>query len=277
MMELTGSARRVAWRLGRKLYRAARGEGTNRIDINGEAYVQRQVIAAAVPDDNLTVFDVGASLGEWTQSLLGQIKPSGSAAADIWAFEPTPESFERIRVRFADIENVRCVCLALSNAPGCDRLMMASPTGGTNTLSFDNVLTSQAHAVTEVRKSTVAEFCEQNGINHIHLLKCDTEGHDLRVIEGAKPLLAAERIDVFQFEYNHRWIYERAFLKDVFDIMGDLPYTVAAMQSSRIDLLRAWHPELDRFFEANYLLVHERALGWFNVLDGRFDISNTYA
>lgn len=276
-MELSGRTRRAVWRLGRKLYCAARGEGANRMDINGEAYVQRQVLAAKAPGDTLTVFDVGANLGEWTQSLLDQTKPSGSATLDIWAFEPTPESFERIRVRFADAVSVQCIPLALSNAPGRDRLVMASATGGTNTLSFDDSLARQAHAVSEVQKSTVAEFCKQNEIEDIHLLKCDTEGHDLRVIEGAKPLLAAERIDVFQFEYNHRWIYERAFLKDVFDIVADLPYTVAAMRSSRIELLRAWHPELDRFFEANYLLVHERALGWFDVLDGRFDVSNTYA
>jgi len=185
--------------------------------------------------------------------------------------------FERVRVRFADTASVRCIPFAFSNVPGRDRLAIASATGGTNSLSFDESLARQAHTVSEVQKSTVAEFCKQNEIEHIHLLKCDTEGHDLRVIEGAKPLLAAERIDVFQFEYNHRWIYERAFLKDVFDIVADMPYTIAAMRSSRIELLHVWHPELDRFFEASYLIVHERALGWFNVQDGRFDVSNTYA
>jgi len=43
-MELNGRARRAAWRLGRKLYCAARGEGANEIAINGEAYVQGRVV-----------------------------------------------------------------------------------------------------------------------------------------------------------------------------------------------------------------------------------------
>lgn len=276
-MQLDGLARRVVWRLGRKLYCAARGEGANRIDVNGEAYVQRRVLAATGPGERLTVFDVGANLGEWTQSLIGQFQPDQAAAVNIWAFEPSPESFERLQTRFLANPNVRCLRLALSSSPGRDRLMMASPTGGTNTLTFDDALERRAHAIAEIEKTTAAQFCESNGIGHVHLLKSDTEGHDRSVIEGAKPLLAAGRIDVLQFEYNHRWIYARAFLKDVFDIVADLPYTVAALRPSRIDLLRAWHPELDRFFETNYALVHERALGWFDLLDGHFDTANTYA
>ena len=71
-MELNGQLRRIVWRLGRKLYCTARGEGANQMDINGEAYVQERVLAAAKPGETLTVFDVGANLGEWTQSLIDQ-------------------------------------------------------------------------------------------------------------------------------------------------------------------------------------------------------------
>ena len=276
-MELDGQLRRYAWRLGRKLYCTARGEGANQIDINGEAYAQRRVLAMAKPGESITVFDAGANLGEWTQSLIEQMRPEQLEMVKIWAFEPSLKSYENIQARFANSEFVSCIPLALSNESGRDQLMMASATGGTNTLSFDTALERQAYAVTEIEKTTANEFCETHGIEHVHLFKCDTEGHDLHVIEGAKPLLTSERIDVLQFEYNHRWIYSRGFLKDVFDIVAELPYTVAAMRSSRIELLHAWHPELDRFFEANYLLVHNRALALFDVLDGHFDASNTYA
>lgn len=276
-MELNGRARRAAWRIGRKLYCTARGEGANEMAINGEAYVQASVLRGAGASASLIVFDVGANLGAWTQSLLDQIEPGRSGTVHIWSFEPSPQSFANISARFAANGNVRCVPMALSDETGFDRLMMASPTGGTNTLAFDAMLERQAHGVIEIEKDTALRFCEKHGIEHIHLLKCDTEGHDCSVIKGAKPLIAAGRIDVLQFEYNHRWIYSRAFLKDVFDLVADMPYTVAIIRASRIELLREWHPELDRFFEANYLIVHERALGWFEILDGHFDESNTYA
>lgn len=276
MKELDGRVRRLLWRLGRKLYCTARGEGANQIDINGESYVQERVLAAAKVGEILTIFDVGANLGRWTESLWS-MKSECSATVEVWAFEPTPESYKAIQQRFADNSNVRCMQLALSDESGLDRMMLTSATGGTNTLSYDDALLDQAACVAEIRKTTAADFCLAHRIDRVHFLKCDTEGHDLRVIEGARSLLEAERIDILQFEYNHRWIYSRSFLKDVFDIVAKLPYTIAAVRPSRIELFKTWHPELDRFFEANYLLVHERALCWFDTLDGNFDISNTYA
>ena len=63
-------------------------------------------------------------------------------------------------------------------------------------------------------------------IKHFGLVEIDTEGHDLRVIEGAKGLLTAGGIDVIQFEYNHRWIASRCFLRDVFQLMTPLEYRI---------------------------------------------------
>ncbi len=276
-MRLSGRLRRVAWRLGRKIYCAARGETANQMRLNGEMYAQRCVLGAQHSDERLTVFDVGANLGDWSQALLDQTPPESAGRLDLRLFEPSAESFERIKARFAGAAGTTCERIALSDQTGRARLMMASATGGTNTLEFDKTLERQAVGVAEIETATAAEYCSRNAIDHVHLLKCDTEGHDLKVVKGAASLLAEERIDVLQFEYNHRWIHARAFLKDVFDLVEDSPYIVAALRPARIDLLRSWHMELERFFEANYLLVHPRALAWFAAHDGSFDVSNTYA
>jgi hypothetical protein len=96
------------------------------------------------------------------------------------------------------------------------------------------------------------------------------------VLRGAYELLREERIDVLQFEYNHRWIYSRAFLKDVFALVADLPYEVARITPDALETLPGWHFELERFFEANYLLVRRPALDWFACRRGGFDASNIY-
>ena len=49
-------------------------------------------------------------------------------------------------------------------------------------------------------------------------------------------LLAAARIDVFQFEYNHRWVYGRSFLKDVFDLAAGLEYQVGKVRVRTVEL-----------------------------------------
>lgn len=274
MTKLRGRMRRLVWRLGRTLYCAARGEGANAIERNGEAYVQRCVITGANRNEELVVFDVGGNLGEWTASFIAGVQAQHRTKFRLWAFEPTPETWARLRQRFESTQTVTVENLALSDGEGRATLLLAGETAGTNSLTFSENASAPKIVVT---KTTALSFANRHGIERINLLKSDTEGHDMCVLLGALPLLEEERIDVLQFEYNHRWIDGRAFLKDVFERCAKTPYHLYRIRRTHIERLEAWHPELDRFFEANYVLVHDRAKSWFDVLDGTFDRSNTYA
>ena len=275
--------RRLAWRAGRRLYSAARGEEqANDIGGNGEAYVQACVLRAMPADAPAAIVDIGANQGDWTATLLAQLPPERriSGLLRLELFEPVPATAASLRGRLAKIDPAgiaNVTCAAVSDAPGAARMAVMSATGGTNSLHFDSDDAREALEFVEVEKLTLTQFCDARGIARLHLAKCDTEGHDLNVLRGARDLLAAGRIDVFQFEYNHRWIQARSFLKDVFDLVDGMPYKVARIQPGGIEVFEAWHPELDRFFQSNYLLVREPALGWFNARRGRFDDANTYA
>lgn len=99
----------------------------------------------------------------------------------------------------------------------------------------------------------------------------------MEVIRGALPLLQQERISVLQFEYNHRWAFSKNFLRDVFVGIEHLPYKVAKLQSDHLLVFENWHPELDKFFEGNYALVHHDAISWFPSKSAIFDKFNTIA
>ncbi|MGO8779179.1 MAG: FkbM family methyltransferase [Rhodomicrobium sp.] len=276
--------KRLTWRVGRKLYCSARGEQRSAaIEFNGEADIQAKVLAAIPIDVPLQAIDIGANQGEWASSLLSQASPERrtSARLRIDAFEPFPATADRFEQQLSRVpgrETVHLHRLAISDSAGAERLAVTSATGGTNTLHYDQTAGDPSGGWCEVRLDTLDAFCASSGIGHIHLAKCDTEGHDAKVLKGALGLLSAGRIDVFQFEYNHRWVHARAFLKDVFDLVHGLPYRVAKVrQAGVIDVYPTWHPELDRFFESNYLLVREPALSWFAANFGGFDVSNTYA
>lgn len=270
-------ARRLVWRAGRRLYRSARGEGRNLMTTNGEAYVQSRFLAAIGNGQPANVFDVGANVGDWTGMLLDKRAAYDMSNIRVFCFEPTAETHARLTERFRSLEEVHIVKLAMSDRSGPDRMAVTSETGGTNTLVFDNALASQALRIAEIDKSTIADFCSSQEIENVHLVKSDTEGHDLAVIRGACRLFEREAINLFQFEYNHRWVYARSFIKDVFDLFAGTPYQLARICPNCIEILPAWHPELERFFEGNYLILHERALSWFDVHFGHFDASNTYA
>lgn len=280
MLDGAPALRRLAWRLGRRLYCAARGEPLrNAIASNGEAWVQACVVRHVAPAERLVAFDIGANEGEWTRSLIATLPEARRTpeAARIEAFEPVPGTIRRLEAAIgatgaAAVARINRV--ALSDRPGRSAMAIMSETGGTN--SLHGTAEAGAGLVIEVETETLDAFCAANGIAHVHLAKSDTEGHDLSVLRGALGLLAAGEIDAFQFEYNHRWIANHACLSDVFDLIRGLPYALGRIRPTAIEILPAWHPELDRFFEANYLLVHERARAAFRLVEGRFDGSNTY-
>ena len=272
--------RRFLWRAGRHLYMLGRGEVDNAIGTNGERYVQRCIMNRVGHSGPTTVFDVGANLGKWSRSLIEGTPIDERKSLRLYAFEPTPSIHKILISQLNDIKGdvqLKTVQLALSDEAGSSEFAVMSETGGTNSLSFDKTEGSRALKVLEVGKLTLDSFCAEHQIDHIDLVKTDTEGHDIHVLRGARRMLEEEKIDAYQFEYNHRWVHARAFLKDVFDFVDGMPYRVARLCPTHIEVFEAWHPELEHFFEGNYLILHERATGWFDTRFGRFDGSNTYS
>lgn len=274
--------RRLTWRAARSLYCLARGE--QRIDdmrVDGELDIQRRVVEANRGAQRFVAFDVGANQGDWTLALIEAVKATNAHAGRLEAhvFEPVPATRERLVSRLGGMENgvTRVVPKAASDRPGRLDMIVMSETGGTNSLVYDSTMAKQATGFVSVDVTTLDLYCSEVEINHIHIVKCDAEGHDLSVMRGAVNLLQEGRIDVFQFEYNHRWIASRVFLKDVFELIEGLPYRLGRIMPSCVEIFESWHPELDRYYQSNYVLVREEALSWLELTWGRFDESNTYA
>ncbi len=225
---------------------------------HGEQRLQRLVVERVRPDCRLVAFDVGARIGDWSRRII-ESPPARGKGYEIHAFEPVPDSRSKIQAAFPQaIERgeLRVHPIALSDTAGSAHIYVPHFTAGTSTLHPDTAL--RYEQVIEVATSTLDEFCSTHAISHIDLVKVDTEGHDLRVIRGAEGMLREGRIGVLQFEYNHRWIYARSFLKDAFDLTFGMPYRVVKVCASALEMYAEWHPELERFFETNYALVHEK-------------------
>jgi FkbM family methyltransferase len=251
-------ARRWIWRAGRKLYMWARKDEPNEMSTNGELRLQRLMIDTARPGSRITVFDVGARVGDWSRAF---VDAASERSGDfvLHAFEPVPDSRKKLRENLAKqigSGGVRVNGLALSNESKTVPIYVPHFTGGTSTLHPDSAVNYEE--VLNVEMSTIDRYCAENAIDQVDLIKIDTEGNDLRVIQGAVELLRNGRVGVVQFEYNHRWIYSRSYLKDVFDLVRDTPYRIAKVCSADLEVYLEWHPELERFFETNYALVHER-------------------
>jgi FkbM family methyltransferase len=262
------------YRLGRFLYMHSRGDGANRMSTNGELMIQRHVVKATkdAAYDKLVCFDVGANVGDWSSALLCHCEGLDFPALELHVFEPVPATEEALRRRLGQKRSVHYQPLALSSTIGPAAMYVSGETSGTNSLhsSGRNALERPI----SVRKGTVTDFCAANDIQSIHLLKIDTEGHDYDVILGTLPLLKEGRVAALQFEYNHRWIFSRHYLKDVFDAIHETPYVLGKVCMDHVEVYDRWHPEHERFFEANYILMRLDVLSWFPIRHCHADAYN---
>ncbi len=239
------------WRLGRRLYCWARREASSRFETNGELWLLRNVLVAAGRSRMSVLMDIGTHKGNWSESAASLLTRQNTPG-HVHAFEPASSTFSYLSEKFKGSELVSMNRIALSDQSGEKEFFVVGEMAGTNSL-----LRNEGATVENVCTLRLDDFLGKARIDHVLFVKSDTEGHDLSVLRGAVEALQKGRIDVWQFEYNHRWIAGRSFLKDVFDFIVDKPYLVGKLYGNGIEIYDKWHPELERFFESNYVLVRK--------------------
>jgi FkbM family methyltransferase len=149
----------------------------------------------------MTFVDVGANVGYYTALAAMQVAGSGGR---VIAFEPSPYAFDKLNsmVLKNKLEQVTAVRAGLSDKAGRGRLYLGvgfknhSPT----MVAHDNA------AVTEITVLSLDDEVERLGIERIDLIKIDVEGHEPKVLAGAKRLLREGRIRMILCEFNEHWL-----------------------------------------------------------------------
>jgi FkbM family methyltransferase len=198
---------------------------------------------------------------------------------DLWAFEPSEEIRAQLERRMESVPKGYRVSIhakAVSDEPGHAALDATPGISGVKHLLTQESIDDGATPSVDVAVTTLVDVFEEEKIDAVDFVKSDVEGFDLSMIRGARPLLVEGRIGVFQFEYNHRWISTRTYLRDVFELAEGLPYRICEVVPEGIDGYESWHTELETYFEVNYLLVREDLMEDLNVRVGEFDESKPY-
>jgi FkbM family methyltransferase len=270
---MTPSRRAAAWSvdtlsalIGRRhMVRAARfALHRARLDVpndpvrNGEYALQRWLLRSAPPGEAITVLDVGANVGAWSQRLLRQAARAGRPhQLLLHAFEPAGHTHRLLTANLSTRAQVNR--LAVSDRCGSATLHVVAPGGGTNSLHGDP---ARPEATERVETITVDEYLRCHGIRRVHMLKVDTEGHDFAVLSGAERSLRTKAIGLVQFEYNHRWVHARRYLKDAFDLLEPLGYRIGKLTPRGMEAYPGWDPELETFVEGNYLAATAETAAW---------------
>lgn len=142
-------------------------------------------------EKKLVIFDIGANIGQ-SSIWFAQNFPT----ATVYAFEPFPVIFSRLKENTLRYSSIKSYEFALGNQQKTLRLRrVEDPFSQTSQVAEPVAATILKDGpVDEIAIELLDEFCSENSIDIIHVLKTDTEGYDLEVLEGAKNLLKAGKI-----------------------------------------------------------------------------------
>ncbi|MEJ8816964.1 FkbM family methyltransferase [Lacibacter sp. H407] len=173
------------------------------------------------------IFDVGANKGQ-TISFFLNLFPE----AKIFAFKPNPRLYQVLKKKFGHLENVKLINKGVSNQSG-KLLLKETVTDETSTfeeLNYDSdylkmkakVLGVKPEEVVaasyEVDVITLNAFIKEESLDFIDVVKIDTEGHELKCLEGLFEGNTAT-IQFIQLEQHHDDMYLKAVKAEEIDLL----------------------------------------------------------
>ncbi len=203
--------------------------------VTGEEYFVRHILPRWLPEEPV-VLDVGAHAGEYAELVIRSFP-----TARLHALEPHPASFRRLAERAQG--RFMTHNIGLSDAAGRVPLHDYAAENGSSHASLHREVFERVHrresAQHLVDVTTLDDFLESHGIERVSLLKIDTEGHECRVLRGARRLIDAGAIDLIQFEFSELSLACGCLFNDIahllpgFEFHMMLPHGLIPLDRSR--------------------------------------------
>jgi FkbM family methyltransferase len=134
--------------------------------------------------------DVGAYQGEFSRQTL---IAAGSPFQEAVLFEPQPANVARLRERFAANPAVRIESSACDVAGGSHEFYCAGETYTGSLLNYRSVPSAPLKRITVTCVTLDAYLRDRRWTGNVGLIKTDTQGNDLRALQGAEETLAQSR------------------------------------------------------------------------------------
>lgn len=156
------------------------------------------------------IFDVGANIG-LTVAEYKRFFPK----ATIYGFEPSEDSFTQLLENCKKLESIYLYKLAISDQTGehefyINEFCMSNSLLKVSSQSdkyVDSNLTRNLGS-TKVKTITLDEFCQQQSITRINILKMDIQGGELNALKGSVNLLKEQSIDLIYTEVLFAELYK---------------------------------------------------------------------
>ena len=200
----------------------------------------------------LIMFDVGANKGFYSIKLA---QTFNGVPFTIHSFEPSVRTYEAL------LENVGGRAGIIPNNFGLGerkeklKLYTNNPLSGLASFYERRLdyIGIDMSAFEEISMRTIDDYCSEKNVNHIHFLKLDIEGHELKCLAGAKNMLEQKKVDFIQFEFGGCNIDSRTYFQDFWYLLKD-KYQFYRIVKNGLVLINQYNERLEIFKNINYLV-----------------------
>jgi FkbM family methyltransferase len=170
-----------------------------------------------VRTDRPMIFDAGANIGQSLRQFHDDF-PNCTTHS----FEPSPTTFEVLKQRAAGVPQAHLWNFALGAANRRATLNENEKSHMSSFLPLGAAGWGEIQKETQVEIRTVDDFCREQGIDRIDILKSDTQGFELEVFKGANETMRANRIGLIYFEVNFAEVYQNSpSFSELYDYLSE--------------------------------------------------------
>ena len=203
---------------------------------------------------SLIVLDVGANIGNWTQSFAEAFPES-----QIVAFEPGASAFKVLGSRFQSRPNINCVNLGLSDRDAEVTLFSDSEASGLSSINKRRLdhFSIKFDKQETIRVTKLDSWISSNPkYSTPTILKLDVEGHELSVLAGAKETI--KNIQLVQFEFGGGNLDSKTYFQDFWYFFVKLNFDLYRLSPRGPVKVNGYSEMLEVFRPTNYLAVRRQ-------------------
>jgi len=174
-----------------------------------------------------TVFDVGVKDGRDTSQFL-RIFPH----ANIWTFDCAEACVSRLVETFKDEKRVTVVPKAVSDHAGTEIFYSCTMKGSSGLFPVSKEFSVEAKntSACDVDVITLDDFIEEQGVDHVDLLKIDIEGADFLALRGCEYAIRTNKVRAILCELLFYPYYEGQHgASEIIDFMNLYNYSLYAL------------------------------------------------
>lgn len=216
----------------------------NDFETNGEKWL----IESLKFNDKLTVFDVGANVGNWAK-----LVHNSNQSVMIHSFEPVPVVFKKLVENTKDISQIKSNNLALGASLGILK-MNYYPENTLFSSFYEHPLGKSKNVPIEVDIITGDDYCHINGIKFIDFLKIDVEGYESNVLFGFEKMIKTNSIRMIQFEYGDLSLKSGFILKNLYDFFYANDYSVGKLFPDYVEF-GPYNYKKENFLTSNFIAL----------------------